>query len=78
MYNKLKIVSGASALLALAACASGGGPVHDVYYDGYHGLLDGGSEASRLEAQCAGDDRKARPCADAQDQEKHGQTAQGL
>jgi hypothetical protein len=79
MRDKLKIVLGASALLALVACARVDGPVHDVYYDGYRGLLDDGSgEPDRSEAQCADDDRSARPCADAQDQGKHGPAAQGM
>jgi hypothetical protein len=43
MNNKLKMVLGASALLALAGCASADGPVYyDGYYDGYYGpLYDG-------------------------------------
>jgi len=40
---KLKMVLGASALLALAGCAGADGPVYyDGYYDGYYGpLYDG-------------------------------------
>ena len=43
MKNTLKTVLAASALLALAACVSAGGPVYyDGYYDGYYGpLYDG-------------------------------------
>jgi hypothetical protein len=43
MNNTLKTVLAASALLALAACASVNGPVYyDGYYDGYYGpLYDG-------------------------------------
>ena len=44
MKSKLKMVLGASALLALAACASGDGPAYyyDGYYDGYYGpMYDG-------------------------------------
>src|ERR1700722_688949 len=41
--SKLKLILGASALLALAGCASAGGPVYyDGYYDGFYGpLYDG-------------------------------------
>jgi hypothetical protein len=43
MNNKLKTVLAASALLALAGCATPGGPVYyDGYYDGYYGpMYDG-------------------------------------
>ena len=38
MNNKLRVILGASALLAVAACASVDGPVYyDGYYDGYYG-----------------------------------------
>jgi hypothetical protein len=38
MNKKFKVILGASALLALAACASVDGPVYyDGYYDGYYG-----------------------------------------
>jgi hypothetical protein len=38
MSNKLKMILGASVLLALAGCATAGGPVYyDGYYDGYYG-----------------------------------------
>jgi hypothetical protein len=38
MSKKLKTVLGATALLALAACATADGPVYyDGYYDGYYG-----------------------------------------
>lgn len=43
MNNNLKMISGASAFLALAGCASVDGSVYyDGYYDGYYGpLYDG-------------------------------------
>ena len=38
MSNKLKMILGASVLLALAGCVTAGGPVYyDGYYDGYYG-----------------------------------------
>jgi hypothetical protein len=43
MNRTLKIVLGASAVLALASCVSADGPVYyDGYYDGYYGpMYDG-------------------------------------